>query len=75
LFFSFNNFFTSSSLFLNTLGKEVNNTIVVIIPATKSAIPSDKYTPLNPIKWVKMKHKGIKMITFLKTAKNKADFA
>ena len=42
-------FATSSSLFLITFGKEINKTVPVIVPAIKSAMPSDKKTPLNPM--------------------------
>ena len=37
-------------------------------------MPSDKYTPLKPIKCVSVKHNGIKIITFLVTASINEDF-
>ena len=65
---SFAIFFTSSSLSRNILGKLVNMTADVIIPAVRSAMPSDRYTPLKPMKCVSTKHSGISMITFRVTA-------
>ena len=66
---------TSSARFLKIRGKEVKITTDVITPAAKSAIPSDKYTPLKPRRFVSTKQSGIKMTTFLVTARSSADFA
>ena len=43
-----------------------------MIPATRSAIPSDMYTPLKPRKCVSAKHSGIKMTTLRFTASRRA---
>lgn len=44
-------------------------------PATRSAMPSERYTPLKPRKWVRAKHRGMRIITFLVTASIRADLA
>lgn len=44
-------------------------------PATRSAMPSERYTPLKPRKWVRVKHRGMRIITFLVTASIRADLA
>lgn len=67
--------FTACSRFLKTRGNVMKMTIAVIAPATKSAIPSDMYTPLNPIKCVSVKHRGIRIITLRSTARKSADLA
>ena len=58
----------SFSRFPKTLGKDVKMTAAVMIPATRSAIPSERNTPLKPINRVRIKHSGMSMTTFLMTA-------
>ena len=67
--------FTSASRRRKIFGKLEKITTAVMIPATRSAIPSDRYTPLKPRKCVSTKQSGIRMMTFRVTARSRAERA
>ena len=56
-------------------GRFVKITIAVMTPAIKSAMPSERYTPLKPGKCVSTKHSGIRMTTLRVTASSSAESA